>query len=140
MNALRTEGFLTDSYQITLDIEGFEYSVDKSIETGGNNTGTSPHGLLLGSIASCKLMVAKSYLDYNNISYKQVNIQAESQIKGKKHNETIEITVNIVVIGANLDEKEVGYMARIVEKGCTMANILTAGGENEIHTVIEVKP
>lgn len=30
-------------------------------------------------------------------------------------------------------------MQRIVDKGCTMANILTSGGENTVDTIIETQ-
>lgn len=62
---MKATGTLTDSYQVSFDIDGFPYTVDRSIEDGGKNTGTTPHGMLLGSIAGCKIIVAKSYLDHN---------------------------------------------------------------------------
>ena len=39
---MKSTGTLTDSYQVTFDIDGFPYIVDRSIEDGGKNTGTSP--------------------------------------------------------------------------------------------------
>lgn len=130
------KGTLTNSYQVELNIDDFDYTIDRSTALGGENTGTSPHGFLLGSIASCKAMVAKGYLDHNNIAYNRVEVEAESGILGKKRNETIEITVNLQVFGAHLDEKQIGFMTRIVDNGCTMANILTAGGQNKVNTII----
>ena len=134
-----TEGFLTDSHQVHLEIDGFPYTVARSLEDGGKNEGPSPHGFLLGSIASCKMIVAKSYLDHNNIAYEKIDVQANSKIKGPKRSETIAIEVKLVVLGANLDEKQLRYMQRIVDKGCTMANILTSGGENTVDTIIETQ-
>lgn len=129
---MKIAGQLTDSYQVKLNIDDFEYLSDRTEGKGGTNTGTSPHGFLLGSIASCKMMVAKGYLDHNKILYDRVEIEAESEIKGSKRKETIEIDVHIQVFGAQLDEKQLSFMTRIVDKGCTMANILTAGGKNKV--------
>lgn len=136
---MNAKGTLTDSYQISFDIDGFPYTVDRAIEDGGKNTGTSPHGMLLGSIASCKIIVAKSYLDHHAITYEKVDVEADSTITGKSRNERIAIEVKIIVSGAEMTEKDIRFMTRIVDKGCTMANILTAGGENTVTTTIVVK-
>lgn len=136
---MKATGTLTDSYQVSFDIDGFPYTVDRSIEDGGKNTGTTPHGMLLGSIAGCKIIVAKSYLDHNDIPYETIDIEATSTITGKKRNERIEIIINIVVSGAKMTEKHIRFMTRIVDKGCTMANILTASDENKVTTTITTK-
>lgn len=136
---MKATGTLTDSYQVSFDIDGFPYTVDRSIEDGGKNTGTTPHGMLLGSIAGCKIIVAKSYLDHNDIPYETIDIEATSTITGKKRNERIEIIINIVVSGAKMTEKDIRFMTRIVDKGCTMANILTASDENKVTTTITTK-
>lgn len=136
---MNAKGTLTDSYQISFDIDGFPYTVDRAIEDGGKNMGTSPHGMLLGSIASCKIIVAKSYLDHHAIAYEKVDVEADSTITGKSRNERIAIEVKIIVSGAEMTEKDIRFMTRIVDKGCTMANILTAGGENTVTTTIVVK-
>lgn len=133
---MHAEGFLTDAHQVSLNIDGFDYIIDRSLEKGGKNEGTSPHGFLLGSILGCKTIVAKSYLDHNRLPYERLDVQADSQIKGEPRQETIDIAVEIIVYGAQLTEKDIRYMTRIVEKGCTMANILTAGGENTVTTTI----
>lgn len=136
---MKATGTLTDSYQIAFDIDGFSYIVDRSIEDGGKDTGTSPHGMLLGSIASCKIIVAKSYLDHNEIAYQKVDVEATSSITGKKRNKRIEIEIKIIVTGAEMTEKDIRFMTRIVDKGCTMANIITASSENTVTTTITVK-
>lgn len=133
---MKAKGFLTDTYQVSLNVDDFNYTIDRTVEKGGKDEGTSPHGFLLGSIAGCKIIVAKSYLDHNNLPYEKIEVDAESTIHGSKKKETIDITVNLHVIGATLDEKELGYMSRIVQGGCTMANILTAGGKNTVTTKI----
>ncbi len=130
------KGRLTDSYHSNLEIDDFEYIVDKKIEDGGKNLGTSPHGLLAGSIAGCKLMVARGYMDFNKKAYDHLDIQVESTITGSKRHETVEMNVLLTVHGAEFEEKEKGYLLRIIEKGCTMANILTTGGKNIITTEI----
>lgn len=134
---MEAKGFLTDSYRVSLDIEGFDYVVDQSEERGGENTGVPPHGMMLGSVAACKLQVAKGYLDYNKIAYKKVDVEASSKLNGPKRHETIEIDVLIKVHGANLNEKDIKNMTIIVENGCTMANVLTAGGENTVTTTVQ---
>ena len=111
------QGALTESYKSTLDVDGFEYTADRSIEKGGENSGTSPHGLLAASVASCKLMVARGYMDHNEISFSRIDIKVDS---------------------ATMEEKEISFLGRIVERGCTMANILTAGGQNIITTTVTV--
>ena len=136
---MKVTGTLTDSYQVLFDIDGFPYTVDRSIEDGGKNTGTTPHGMLLGSIAGCKIIVAKSYLDHNDIPYETIDIEATSTITGEKRNERIEIMIEIVVSGATMTEKDIRFMTRIVDKGCTMANILTASDENKVTTTITTK-
>ena len=107
---MKATGTLTDSYQVAFDIDGFPYIVDRSIDDGGKNTGTSPHGMLLGSIASCKIIVAKSYLDHNEIAFEKVDVEATSTIIGNKRNERINIEVEIIVTGAEMTEKDVRFM------------------------------
>lgn len=53
---MKAKGTLTDSYQINLDIDGHSYIVDRSIQNGGKDSGTSPHGMLLGSMQVVKLL------------------------------------------------------------------------------------
>lgn len=130
------KGYLTDSYKINLDVEGYDYVVDKSVEQGGQASGTSPYGMLLSSIAGCKLMVAKGYLDHNEISFERLEIETDGNITGSPRRETVEIDVKITVFGAELSEKEHNHLTRIVDRGCTMANILTAGGENKVNLEI----
>lgn len=132
-------GFLNNSYQTKLDVDGFEYIADRSVEKGGENRGTSPHGLLVSSVAACKTMVAKGYLNHNKLPFEKIEVEAESEINGRPRNEIIAITVNLKIIGAELNEKEFDYLTRIVEKGCTMANILTAGGKNTVDLNIEIE-
>lgn len=132
------QGSLTDSYKSTLDVDGFEYHADRSIEKGGENSGTSPHGLLAASVASCKLMVAKGYMDHNELSFSRIDITVDSKVTGSKRNETVEMDVQLTVRGATMEEKEISFLGRIVERGCTMANILTAGGKNIITTTVTV--
>lgn len=47
--------------------------------------------------------------------------------------------IEIVVSGATMTEKDIRFMTRIVDKGCTMANILTASDENKVTTTITTK-
>ena len=133
---MKAKGTLTDSYQINLDIDGHSYIVDRSIQNGGKDSGTSPHGMLLGSIASCKIIIAKSYLDHNDITYNKVDVKGTSNIIGKKRSERVEMEIEIIVYGAEMTDKDIRYMGRIVDKGCTMANILTASDENKVTTKI----
>lgn len=136
---MEAKGFLTDTYQVNMEIDGFPYTVDRSLDKGGKNEGTSPHGLLLGSITTCKIIVAKSYLDHNNIHFDKIDVTANSEIKGRTRNETIDINVQLIIHGAHLDEKQQRHIKVIVDKGCTMANILTAGGQNTVTTTIETR-
>lgn len=136
---MKLDGFLTDSYQTELNIDGFDYIADRELEKGGKNEGTSPHGYLLGSIAGCKIMVAKGYLTRNNHDFDRIEVQAESEIKGKPRAERMDIAVELTVHGAELSEKELSHLFRIVDQGCPMANVLTAGGENNVTTKIITK-
>ena len=54
------------------------------------------------------------------------------------HNNSKQQTISHREI-AELTEKEHDFMTRIVDRGCTMANILTAGGENKVFLEILVK-
>jgi uncharacterized OsmC-like protein len=136
---MQLEGFLTDTYQIQMNIDGHEYIADRELERNGKNEGTSPHGLLLGSVAACKGMVARGYLDKNNHSFDRIEIKGESKIQGKPRQETIDIEVELKIFDADLNDKDLRFLNRIVEKGCTMANILTAGGENKVSVNIIVE-
>lgn len=135
---MKLQGIMKDTYKTDLTVDGFDYVMDRSLDKGGEDTGTSPHGFLLSSIAGCKVMVAKGYLDHNKLSYDEIKVEAESDIQGLRGNETIDIVVNLHIVGANLSEKEESHLNRIVERGCTMANILTAGGKNNVTANIQV--
>ena len=136
---MKLKGYLTDSAKTHLAIEGFEYVADRPVADGGENTGMSPHGYLLASIAGCKMMVAESYLRANGHAFEKVEAEAESELQGARRNETIDIVVQMRVHGADLTETNERHLNQIVESACPMGNLLTAGGKNTVTTHIVVE-
>lgn len=136
---MKLEGYLTDTAKTHLNVEGFDYVADRPVAEGGENTGMSPHGYLLASIAGCKVMVAESYLRANGHVFKKVEVAAESDLRGRRREETIDIAVDMRVVGAELSEANVRHLNQFVESACPMGNLLTAGGKNTVTTNIVVE-
>ncbi len=135
---MKMTGFLGDTAKTYMNIDGFEYVADRPLEKRGENSGTSPHGFLLGSIAGCKVMVAEGFLNARGTKFEKIEVDAESQMHGGRRKETVDIVVNLRVIGAELTEKDVKHLNQYVEGACPMANILTAGGKNTVTTNITI--
>lgn len=136
---MKLEGYLTKTAKTILNVDGFEYIADRPLADGGENTGMSPHGYLLASIAGCKVMVAESYLRANSHSFKRVEVEAESDLQGRRREETIDIVVDLRVVGAELSDVDIRHLTQFVDSACPMGNLLTAGGKNTVTTHIVVE-
>ncbi len=136
---MKLTGYVGETSKTYMTIDGFDYVADRSKDKGGEDSGTSPHGFLLGSIAACKMMVAESFLRANELDFEKIEVDAESEMHGGRRNETIDIVVNMRVIDAKLTEKDKKHLNQFVDGACSMANILTAGGKNSVKTNILVE-
>lgn len=136
---MKVEGVLSGSARTVLDVEGFEYVADRPVADGGEDMGMSPHGFLLASVAGCKAMVAESFLRGNGHAFERVEVAAESDLRGRRREETIDIVVDLRIVGAKLGETAERHLGQFVDGACTMANLLTAGGTNTVTTRIVVE-
>ncbi len=73
---MKLTGYLTETAQTNMNVVGFDYVADRPVADGGENSGMSPHGYLLASIAGCKMMVAESFLRINGHSFGKVEVEA----------------------------------------------------------------
>ena len=136
---MKLTGYLTATAKTKMNVEGFDYVADRPVADGGENSGMSPHGYLLASIAGCKMMVAESYLRANGHSFEKVEVEAESDLQGRRREERIDIVVDMRIIGAELNEADERHLKQFVDGACPMANLLTASGSNTVKTEIVVE-
>jgi len=135
---MKVTATLTDSYQVKALAGTHEYLIDQPEERGGKGTGASPGAVLAAAVAGCKAMVAKGYLDARKITYDRIDTTIEYEFKGPSTKSALEMTIYVDVIGANVDDKQLQQLQKIVTIGCPVANVLK-NDQNKIETVVQVK-
>lgn len=135
---MRITAELTDSYQVRAMVNGHEYLIDQTEEKGGEGTGASPGAVLAAAVAGCKAMVAKGYLDGRRIAFDKIETTIDYTIQGPATKTVLEMAIHVDVIGANLEDRQLQQLQKIVEIGCPVANVL-ANGQNKIKTIVKVK-
>lgn len=102
----------------------FHLHADEPVHNGGDNTGPDPYGLLLSSLAACKVMTVQMYARRKQWPLEEVKVQLDYQrIKAKDcedctspPNANVDIiTVNIGFTGP-LDDDQIARLTEISER------------------------
>lgn len=89
--------------QIIADHE-FHIHADEPVHSGGDNTGPDPYGLLLSSLAACKVMTVQMYARRKQWPLEEVKIQLDYQrVKAKDCEDcTSPPNANVDIITVNI--------------------------------------
>jgi putative redox protein len=106
-------------YQQAITVGPHHLVGDEGADKGGQDTGPTPHELLLAALATCTSMTMKAYAQHKGLPLRQVHVT----VRGRHDNGVFVIDKEIQLDG-DLDEVQ---RARILEIGgrCPVAKTLS---------------
>jgi len=99
----------TGAYQQSIEIGPHHLVGDEGADKGGQDTGPTPHELLLAALATCTSMTMKAYAQHKGLPLRQVHVT----VRGRHDNGVLVIDKDVQLDG-DLDEAQ---RARILEIG-----------------------
>lgn len=109
-------------YQCTIEWRNGKFIADEPPSIGGEDTGPDPYTLLLSSLASCKLITLRMYIDRKGWEIDEIiiNTNLYQEIKGEITTTTIDC--DILFPGAVSDEQKLRLME--IAKNCPVSKII----------------
>jgi putative redox protein len=110
----------TGPYQQFVEIGPHHLIGDEGADKGGQDTGPTPHELLLAAVATCTSMTMKAYAQHKGLALRHVSVTVQG-----RHDNGVFVIEKRVQLEGDLDEAE---RARIIEIGgrCPVAKTLAA--------------
>src|SRR5262245_11922254 len=112
--------------QQDIEVAGHRIHSDEEVEKGGEDTGATPHELLLAALGSCTAMTLKVYAERKGWPLEDVKVT----LNGVRGEETYIITRQVAIHG-RLDAEQRQRLLEIADK-CPVHRTLT--GEITINT------
>lgn len=114
----------TGPYQQAIVIGPHHLVGDEGPDKGAQDTGPTPHELLLAALASCTSMTMKAYAQHKGLALRHVQVIARG-----RHDEGVFVIEKEVQLEGDLDEAQ---RARILEIGGRCPVARTLAGEIRI--------
>lgn len=114
----------TGAFQQSIEIGPHHLVGDEGQDKGGQDTGPTPHELLLAALASCMSMTMKAYAQHKGLALRHVQV-----IVRGRHDDGVFVIEKEVQLEGDLDEAQ---RARIVEIGGRCPVARTLAGEIRI--------
>lgn len=111
-----------EKYQCTIEWRNGKFIVDEPPETGGKDTGPDPYTLLLSSLASCKLVTLRMYIDRKGWNIPQIAINANMYQEKKDEKFNTIIDCDILFISTVTDEQKLRLLE--IAKNCPVSKLL----------------
>jgi len=112
----------TTKYQCTIEWRNGKFVSDEPESIGGKDTGPDPYTLLLSSLASCKLITLRMYIDRKEWNVERLAINANMYEEVKNEQKTTIIDCDILFISPVSEEQKVKLME--IAKNCPVSKIL----------------
>ncbi|SHF80768.1 (4Fe-4S)-binding protein [Flavisolibacter ginsengisoli] len=109
-------------YQCTIEWRNGKFVADEPTTIGGKDTGPDPFTLLLSSLASCKLITLRMYIDRKGWTIDQVAVNANLYQETKEGITTTIIDCDILFISPVSDEQKMQLLD--IAKACPISKIL----------------
>ena len=103
-----------------VEVGGHRFRSDEPAEIGGDDTGASPHELLLAALGSCTAMTLKVYADRKGWPLRDVRVSLHGDHTGNGYTITRQLTID-----GDLDAEQRQRLIEIAEK-CPVHKTLTS--------------
>jgi putative redox protein len=119
-----------EHYQCTIEWRNGKFIGDEPPSVGGRDTGPDPYTLLLSSLASCKLITMRMYIDRKEWDIERIAINANMYQETKDEVTTSVLDCDILFISPVSDEQKMKLLE--IAKNCPVSKILQ--GEVKVRT------
>ena len=124
---MKVRAVQTGDLSFEIDQFGHKYTVDTKKELGGNDSGPTPKGLLLGGLLGCSGMDIASILKKMRVEYDELSMTAEAD--SAKEHPMIYKGIHLQYFIKGRDDLDIEKIKRAVElsitKYCPVAAILS---------------
>jgi len=110
-----------EKYVCTIEWRNGKFISDEPPSVGGNDTGPDPFSLLLSSLAACKLITLRMYIDRKGWEIERIAINANMYQEKNEINTTI-IDCDLLFISPVTEEQKLRLME--IAKNCPISKIL----------------
>jgi len=111
-----------EKYQCTIEWRNGKFVADEPESLGGKDTGPDPYTLLLSSLASCKLITLRMYIDRKGWEIDRIAINANMYQETKDELTTSIIDCDILFLTPVSDEQKMKLME--IAGNCPVSKIL----------------
>ena len=109
-------------YQCTIEWRNGKFIADEPPSVGGEDTGPDPYTLLLSSLASCKLVTLRMYIDRKGWEIDKIAISVNLYQETKNELTTTIIDCDILFLSPVSDEQKLRLLE--IAKSCPVSKIL----------------
>jgi uncharacterized OsmC-like protein len=109
---------LTGDWQATIEVGSFTFYVDEPIEEGGTDTGPSPTGYFLGSLASCFTLAMSWAARRRGVVLGNLSVRATGHYGASRFDE---LTLHV---NADLTEQELEPLLKMASRVCWVSRTL----------------
>jgi len=109
-------------YQCTIEWRNGKFIADEPPSVGGEDAGPDPYTLLLSSLASCKLVTLRMYIDRKGWEIDEITINVNLYQETKNELTTTVIDCDILFPGSVSEEQKLKLME--IAKRCPVSKIL----------------
>lgn len=120
----------TEKYQCTVEWRNGQYIVDEPPSVGGNDTGPDPYTLLLSSLASCKLITLRMYIDRKQWDIGRLAINANLYQETKDDLTKTIFDCDILFLSPVTEEQKLKLLE--IAKNCPVSKLLQ--GDVQVRT------
>jgi len=121
-----------EKYQCTVEWRNGKFIADEPPSVGGKDTGPDPFTLLLSSIASCKLITLRMYIDRKEWNIDRIAINANLYQETKDEATTTILDCDILFLSPVTDEQKIRLLE--IAKNCPVSKLLQ--GEVKVRTFV----
>ncbi|GAO45440.1 (4Fe-4S)-binding protein [Flavihumibacter petaseus] len=112
----------TEKYQCSIEWRNGKFVADEPESLGGKDTGPDPYTLLLSSLASCKLITLRMYIDRKGWNIERIAINANMYQEVKDGVTTNIIDCDIVFLSEVSEEQKLKLQE--IAKNCPISKIM----------------
>ena len=116
-----TVGWAGGKFRQDVQVGGHRFRSDEPVEKGGDDTGASPHELLLAALGSCTAMTLKVYAERKGWPLRDVRVSLDGA-----HTDAGFVINRRLTLDGELDAEQRQRLIEIAEK-CPVHKTLTGG-------------
>ena len=121
-----------DLYTTTMKTNGHELVADESKEVGGKNLGPAPGDYLCMSLASCKAITLRMYIQRKQWKVDSINVKV-NLVRGNNLASGLNTFYCEITVKGNINEDQQKRLQEIA-KVCPISRLL--GKQNEVVTIV----